>query len=76
MSVIREDLYNEMSPKPSLTMPNFHVTGANKDPVDLLGMEKLPITVLDESTTVDILVSPKLSCNAILGMDVIRKLNC
>jgi hypothetical protein len=75
MSVIREDLYNAMSPKPSLTEANFKVTGANKKPVDLLGMAKLPITVLNETTTVEVLVSPVLSYKAILGMDIIRKLN-
>ena len=75
MSVISEDLYKRMTPKPKLSEANMRVTGANKKPVNLLGITTLPITVLDEQTTVEVLVSPELSYNAILGMDVIRKLN-
>ena len=75
MSVISEDLYKRMTPRPKLSEANMRVTGANKKPVNLLGITTLPITVLDEQTTVEVLVSPELSYNAILGMDVIRKLN-
>ena len=76
MTVISEDLYNRMDPKPHLSEAPFNVTGANKKPVDLLGLAKqLPIRLLNEDTTVDALVSPELSFKAILGMDVIRKMN-
>ena len=76
VSVIHKDLYNRMNPKPKLSESPYSVTGANKKPVDLLGVAKrLPIKLLNEETTVDVLVSPELSYQAILGMDVIRKLN-
>lgn len=76
ISVIHKDLYNRMDPKPKLCESPYNVTGANKKPVDLLGVAKrLPIKLLNEETTVDVLVSPELSYQAILGMDVIRKLN-
>ena len=76
MTVISEELYNRMSPQPELHEAPYSVTGANKKPVDLLGVAKnLPIRLLDEETTVDALVSPELSFKAILGMDVIRKMN-
>ena len=42
----------------------------------LLGVAKrLPIKLLNEETTVDVLASPELSYQAVLGMEVICKLN-
>ena len=74
--VIHKDLYNRMSPRPKLTESPYNVAGANKKPVDLLGVAKrLPIKLLNEETTVDVLASPELSSQAVLGMDVIFKLN-
>ena len=75
MSVISEELFNRMSPKPKLSKVKFAVTGANNKPVNVLGMTKLPIHVLNGQTNVEVLVSPELSYKAILGMDAIRKLN-
>jgi predicted aspartyl protease len=75
MSVISEDLFKRMFPTPKLKKVEFPVTGANNKPVNVLGMAKLPIKVLNEQTTVEVLVSPELSYKAILGMDAIRKLN-
>lgn len=75
MTVIREDLYNRMTPKPKLQPANFNVTGANKKPLDVLGIANLPLTVLNETTSINVLVSPVLSFKAILGMDAISKLN-
>jgi hypothetical protein len=46
-----------MSPTPKLKKVEFAVTGANNKPVNVLGMTKLPIKVLDEQTTVEVLVS-------------------
>ena len=76
MTVISEQLYNRMNPKPKLSSANFNCTGANKKPVNLLGIARnLSKNVLNEDTKVDVLVSPELSFVGILGMDVIRKLN-
>jgi len=61
-----------MSPRPKLTESPYNVTGANKKPVYILGVAKrLPIKLPNEETTVDVLASPELSYQAVLGMDVI-----
>jgi len=75
ISVISEDLFNRMKPRPKLAKINFNVTGANKKPLQILGQTKLPVTVLDEDATINVLVCPSLSYVAILGMDAIKTLN-
>jgi hypothetical protein len=60
-SVISEDLFNRMSPKPVLADVDFAVTGANNKPVNVLGKTVLPVCVLNEKTNIEVLVSPELS---------------
>jgi len=64
-----------MKPKPQLSKINFRVTGANQKPLEILGKASLPVSVLNEDAKISVLVCPKLSYSAILGMDAIRSLN-
>jgi len=64
-----------MSPTPALKPNPYQVTGANRKPLQILGLVDLPVRVLKRSRTIQALVCPKLSQDAILGMDAIQKLH-
>ncbi len=74
ISVISEDLFNRMTPKPQLSKINYKVTGANQKPLKILGKTILQVQVLHENEDIAVLVCPQLSHSAILGMDAIKKL--
>ena len=72
VSVISEDLFLKMHPKPKLSKVKFKVTGANQSPLAILGKAELQVNVLDEPDVISALVCQKLSQTAILGMDAIE----
>jgi len=74
VTVISKRLYDQLSPKPSLSPNPYHITGANQKPLKIKGLINLPIRVLDKKSDIQALVCPQLSGDAILGMDTIRQL--
>ena len=74
ISVISEELFKRMHPKPRLSEIDYKVTGANQKPLKILGQAELQVLVMDQEETIGALVCPYLSQSAILGMDAIRKL--
>ena len=74
VTVISEDFFHQLRPKPTLKIADFSVTGANKKPLKILGSISLPAELLDFKGVISPLVCSTLSQPAILGMDSIRKM--
>ncbi|KRZ65623.1 Retrovirus-related Pol polyprotein from transposon 17.6, partial [Trichinella papuae] len=76
VTLIREDLFNSLSPKPELRPVYVRLLSASGDPLDVLGTCRLPIRFVAQSFAHTLFVARNLAFPGLLGADFLLSNGC
>ncbi|KRZ14128.1 Transposon Tf2-8 polyprotein [Trichinella zimbabwensis] len=74
--LIREDLFNSLSPKPEIQPVYVHLLSASGDPLDVLGTCRLPIRFVAQSFAHTLFVARNFAFPGLLGADFLLSNGC